>query len=1110
MYDNAEENINVQNGQVNGRKRVKSDLSVWECNVRGIRSKLGSLNGSLAEHQPDVVAICETNLKAGQTCKINGYRNFYHGRKDRQGGGLIIAVHHTIAHGAVLVHKGTAEVMAVRLSHTAVPITIIAVYGKVGASRDHSDAEWEEILAQFRLAKARHDWVVCCGDFNRQVGDYIPGNKLTVDYGGRAVRAELDLHDMFLVNADRDKVVGGPATWVRPGNARDQQSALDLWIACPDLNQRVQKLEIDSQLLITPYRVTKPGGRVKITYTDHRMTGIVIKGINKPPPLQKYQTWAWREADWGAYAASSRRAAGRFARRVRAAADRAEGVDVEEVDRGVRQEMKKLAFKHFKRITVKKGGEKRKNRKRPQNEPREILESRMLNLQQELDKIARNEAHIGQIYQLREIISGNKKNVEQTPSAIKDPESGEEIFDTNGIKEAINRHVANTLKDLQPEPRYAELAASRAGIVGTARAAQAEQRIIFSEEDMVSVLGEMRRKNKNCHHPVTKLSEEFLRVLLQAYNMYAAVQSIPASFTETTLTMLKKSKGANNDLNGYRFIHMKPAVPRLMESLMTSRLKPNIMQKVTMYQLGGMPGTRPEEHLYVIKVVLQFLNSMGLSAWLAAYDMSKFFDVESHSDATVALVEAGVQGALLRLYGAITEKNKMQVVTAVGTTDWFEEGPLVPQGSSYGALLSALNLDSGLAATFSHLMEGVSKVFGLPLLSLIFQDDIIKMSTSRDECQLSQHAVAETISSKQLRLNDTKCKILVCGTNAAARRDRASVQQNPIVMNGSPVTYTTEEKYLGDWLSQTSPAEAVWITVQKRETEVKGPIQEVIRLTRDIRAGYVGPARLGITLWNSVILQKLLHNACSWIAMSQKTTRMLERVQLQFLKKLYSLPPSAPNAGTWWISGCLPLSWKVLATKFKFAHHLKSRGVATVAGRVWELERRGWLPSGLYGELLEANRTHSIPWPNEDLSKKEYAGVVDRAIFTAAYHAVREAALASGKLQIFRHNPTYGADLNDWHNLQDIQLAARAKLSCLPEFGADWGRGDQCGCGARDTFLHAAGTNAGQNCDRYGVARAAYPDRFTSDLDLLKFTREVLRIRQLLGGQPLGGNRAGG
>ena len=1057
-----------------------------------------SLKSISGQHQPDVLVLCETHLKEGQTCKIAGYQSFYHGRKERQGGGLVIAVHSTMAHRAVLVHKGVAEILVVRLSHTATPVTVIAVYGKVGASRADSDSEWEEILTQFRVAKARGDLVIVCGDLNRHVGDCIPGNKPHVDYGGAAVRTELDQQDMLLLNADDTKVVGGPATWVRPGNVLQQQSALDLWLACPDLAPKVEQLKIDSDLSVTPYRVTKPGGRTKVTYTDHRMTSIVVKDINRPLPLHKFKAWSWNKVDWAAYQVSSRRAAGRMERKIVAAANRVEGVRVEEVDNIVQREMTRLAFKHFKKVTVKTGGEKGEKVQRPQDEPNHILQERMMNLQAELDRIAKEGAHTGQIYQLREIVHGNKKKVEQTPAAVKDPETGEEVFDIEGIKGAINKHVSNTLRDLDPEPRYAGLAAARTGIISAAEGEQLEERVTFSEEDMVGVLGEMRKKNKKCHHPVTKLSAEFLKTLLKAYNIYATAQAIPAKYTETTLTMLKKAKGASNDLNSYRFIHMKQAVPRLLEALMTSKLKPAILSKVTEYQLGGIPTTRPEEHLYSIKVILQFLNSMGLPAWLAAFDMSKFFDVEQHSDATVALIEAGIKGAVLRLYKAVTKDNRMQVQTAVGTTDWFAKGPLVPQGSSYGALLSALNLDTGLAATFSHLIGGISSVFGLPLLSLIFQDDIIKMSTSREECQLSQHAIAETIASKQLRLNGDKCKILVCGSNPASREARAEVAREPIVMNGEPVAITETEKYLGDWLSQTSPAEAVWVTVQKREAEIKGPVQEIVRLTRDIRASFVGPIRLGLTLWSAVILQKLTHNACSWIAMANKTTRRLERVQLQFLKKLYSLPPSAPNAGTWWLSGCLPISWKVLACKFKFSKHLTRRGTESVAGRVWELERRGWLPGGLYGELLEASRLHGIPMPDHVLSKEQYSCEVDRKIFRAAFGAVRAAALLSPKLRLLRNATRYGSEMNDWHDREDVQLVARAKLSCVPGFGADWGRADLCECGTRDTFVHAAddGDDNGQ-CNVYGAARAAHPNRLYDDRELLLFTRQVTRAREL-------------
>ena len=123
--------------------------------------------------------------------------------------------------------------------------------------------------------------------------------------------------------------------------------------------------------------------------------------------------------------------------------------------------------------------------------------------------------------------------------------------------------------------------------------------------------------------------------------------------------------------------------------------------------------------------------------------------------------------------------------------------------------------------------------------------------------------------------------------------------------------------------------------------------------------------------------------------------------------------------------------------------------------------------------------------------------MVDRAIFQAAFQAVRTAALTSSKLQLLRHHTRYRSEMNSWHNLEDIKLVARAKLSCVPEFDAYWGRVKWCECGVPDTFLHAADNGQDQGCDRYGVARAAHPDRLHDDTALLHFTKEIIRIREL-------------
>lgn len=93
----------------------------------------------------------------------------------------------------------------------------------------------------------------------------------------------------------------------------------------------------------------------------------------------------------------------------------------------------------------------------------------------------------------------------------------------------------------------------------------------------------------------------------------------------------------------------------------------------------------------------------------------------------------------------------------------------------------------------------------------------------------------------------------------------------------------------------------------------------------------------------------------------------------------------------------------------------------------------------------------------------------------------------------------YGAELNDWHNNDNIHMIARAKLSCLQGFGGDWGRQEFCECGEIDTFRHAASLEDQPTCDRYAVAKAAHPNRLQNDEELLDFTKEVLRIRELVG-----------
>ena len=89
---------------------------------------------------------------------------------------------------------------------------------------------------------------------------------------------------------------------------------------------------------------------------------------------------------------------------------------------------------------------------------------------------------------------------------------------------------------------------------------------------------------------MTKANTIFRYAMLKMFNRCAEEERIPLSYMRTSLTQLKKPKGAMYELGGYRYIHTKVSAPRTLESLMTERLKPVIYSSVTAYSRNSPRG----------------------------------------------------------------------------------------------------------------------------------------------------------------------------------------------------------------------------------------------------------------------------------------------------------------------------------------------------------------------------------------------------------------------------------------------------------------------------------------------------------------------------------------
>ena len=137
--------------------------------------------------------------------------------------------------------------------------------------------------------------------------------------------------------------------------------------------------------------------------------------------------------------------------------------------------------------------------------------------------------------------------------------------------------------------------------------------------------------------------------------------------------------------------------------------------------------------------------------------------------------------------------NRLTVKTPVGKTNPFDVGAIIPQGSSYGAITSS--------------------------------DDILKLSGTKTEAQISLSTIYDAISEKTLEFNLSKCKV-VHGTSMLAKMERCCYESDPIKTGPAAAPLSPCEKYLGDIIHERDLNQSWLATVKEREGKVKGAIAE--------------------------------------------------------------------------------------------------------------------------------------------------------------------------------------------------------------------------------------------------------------------------------------------
>ena len=572
-------------------------------------------------------------------------------------------------------------------------------------------------------------------------------------------------------------------------------------------------------------------------------------------------------------------------------------------------------------------------------------------------------------------------------------------------------------------------------------------------------------------------------------------ENVPDNWHNSTLVQLFKGKGDRTVLDNFRHIHIKEEIPKLFGHLVMSASRDTLFKNMSKFQIGAT-GHRPQEHLFVLKSVVDLCMQNDQTIFLSLFDISKFFDRENLRDCLNAVYKSGINGKLYRLLYEMNRNSRISVQTPVGLSEKCDTGETVGQGTLEGAVISAVSLDKGIEEFFEG-SEYEVVYAGLRLQPLLFQDDVSRLAYTPNDLQAGNDMLECMAESKLLDFNLTKSGYMQIGKKRSDSSYQEQLNSHPITLCGKPMPYVKEAKLLGDWLSDQGLSHSIAVTVRKRKGLAIASIYEIRTVVEDCRSNVVGGMSVGIDLWESTVLPMLLFNSETWMSMSQSTLNELEDIQKRFLRCLLAVGPGCPIPSLYWETGVTVIKYRILQKKLLFIHHLYTLPSSSLAKEVLNLQESLNLP-GLIKEcnqVLKDNNLFQIDKYTKAQWKLSVKGLImklneDELIaMSKKYKKIDFDTSSESKL---RHSFLKDLKVHDARML--FRIRSKMVQTIQMNFPSDktftanlW----TCvACKAeRDTQSHV------MRCEKYSMYREGLD--LANDLDCVKYFQKIVRIRSM-------------
>ena len=631
----------------------------------------------------------------------------------------------------------------------------------------------------------------------------------------------------------------------------------------------------------------------------------------------------------------------------------------------------------------------------------------------------------------------------------------------------------------------------------------------INDKTFETVIGKFKKSRKPNYDMIVKADKGFQENMFKLCKEMIEKEQFPEAFKETTLHQIfKGGKGKKEILSDNRFIHSKPWMPRMAEAMVVEEwMKAPLVEESTMYQIGGQPGHRPEELMFVVKSVIAKYRAERKPIIIQAWDIGKYFDKEMIEDGILTCYKRGINPKAARCWYKLNEGTKIKVRTGVGMSEATEVGAVVGQGTIGGALISQAVLDEGIKEQFTPGGEEEMNYGEVPMGPCMLQDDLIHCSSGLEgatpglgrleRAREASRKINITMKKHALKLNEKKSICLFMGSKKQMMEMESESNENPIKCGEVEMKQKQTDKWLGQQLSAGGLADSVAATVEAREAKVKGAALEIVNIVNDWRAEAVGGMETALLLWEACCVPTLLHGAGTWTMITAATENKLNSLQNWFLRLVLEVGKGAPLAALAWETGVLNMKLRIWREKILMILHIRNLDENSLARKIYhEQVVKGW--PGLAKETTEICKQLNIEDCNKtNLSMRDYKYILKQAIRNQDENILRTLAKDKTKCKKIMLDSYGKKDYLSKKKIKDVREWFRTRVGMLPFAGnfsndrrfarTEW----RCRCGeVREVEEHILEGS----CPVYSDLATKYSP-MDSDEELVAYMREVLERR---------------